>query len=412
MAIKSAAVQPTRLGAGTTATAGNGPPKQTGYRVYTPLPDMFSTQTVEEALKSFVPPEMFLQTNFFGIERYYNGRYLTVDVKKARRVLAPVVSRFSPGVPVTRPAIQTTVYDAPKMAPYRVTSLGDLDIRAPGQTAADPTGGAANVFADILADDTRDLEDTIWRRIELYASQILFTGRVRYRLDGGEYEEFGFGPGVPNVYNPPITWDQANATPITDLKNVRSQIIRDTGQAPDVVVFSDRTADLFTSSQQVLDQLNKLHFVIGQLQPTRPAGTAQWLGRLLLPALEMWAYSESYIDEFDGEAVGDFIPSWAALVGTTAPSGFTYFGSVSQVGGDTGFEEALGVQLVPRLYYDEHNETAEYRLQCRATLCPWDVASWTVINATTPATRKGLRGVSIPTEASEPQPKSLPKKGA
>jgi len=309
-----------------------------------------------------------------------SGRFLTLDVKKARRVLSPVVSRFHPGVPVKRPAIQTSVYDSPKMAPYRVTALGDLDIRAPGLTATDPAGNASDVFANILVDDTTDLSDIIYRRIELFASQILFTGRVRYRLDGGEYEEFGFGPGVPNVYNPSIPWDQPTAQPITDLKAVRSQIIRNTGQAPDVVVFSDRTADLFTGNQQVLDHLNKLHFVVGQIEPTRPTGTAQWLGRLLLPALEMWAYSESYIDEYDGETVSDFVPPWAAIVGTTQPSGFTYFGSASQVAGDQGFEEAYGVQLVPRLWYDEHNETADYRLQCRATLCPWDVASWTVIN--------------------------------
>jgi hypothetical protein len=190
-----------------------------------------------------------------------------------------------------------------KLAPYRVTALGDLDIRAPGLTATDPAGNASDVFVNILADDTQDLSDIIWRRIELLAAQILTTGRVRYRLDAGEYEEFGFGPGVPNVYNPPIPWDQPTATPITDLKNVRSQIIRDAGVAPDVVVFSDRTADLFTASEQVQTQLNKLHFVVGQLEPTRPSGTARWLGRLLLPALEMWAYSESYIDEFDGETV-------------------------------------------------------------------------------------------------------------
>ena len=172
---------------------------------------------------------------------------------------------------------------------------------------------------NILADDTQDISDIIWRRIELFAAQILTTGRVHYRLDGGEYEEFGFGPGVPNVYNPPIPWDQPNASPITDLKAVRSQINRDTGVAPDVVVFSDRTADLFTGSEQVQTQLNKLHFVVGQLEPTRPSGTAQWLGKLLLPALEMWAYSESYIDEFDGETVNDFIPPWCAIVGTTQP---------------------------------------------------------------------------------------------
>jgi hypothetical protein len=370
---------------------------------------MYSTQTIAEALKSWVPSEMFLQRNFFGIERFYAGRYLTVDVRKAKRVVAPVVSRFSPGVAVKRPAIQTTVYDSPKMAPYRVTALGDLDTRAPGLTATNPAGNASDVFVNILADDTRDLSDIIDRRIELSAAQILTTGWMRYRLDGGEYEEFGFGPGVPNVFNPLVPWDQPTATPITDLKAVRSQIIRDTGVAPDVVVFSDRTADLFTGNQQVLDQLNKLHFVVGQLEPTRPSGTAQWLGRLLLPALEMWAYSESYIDEFDGETVNDFIPPWAAIVGTTQPSGFTYFGSVSQV--DEDFEETLGVKLVPRLYYDQHNETAEYRLQCRATLCPWDVASFTLIHCTPPMARKGLRSVSIPTEASEPQPKSS-RKGA
>jgi hypothetical protein len=103
-----------------------------------------------------------------------------------------------------------------------------------------PTGDAADALANLLADDTQDLSDIIYRRIELNASQILFTGRVRYRLDGGEYEEFGFGPGVPTTYNPAVPWDQtATSTPIDDLTRVRSQIIRDTGQAPDVVIFSD-----------------------------------------------------------------------------------------------------------------------------------------------------------------------------
>jgi hypothetical protein len=52
-----------------------------------------------------------------------------------------------------------------------------------------------------------------------------------------------------------------------NLKRVRSQIIRDTGFAPDIVVFSDATADLFTNNEQVLDQLNKLHFIAGRVEP-------------------------------------------------------------------------------------------------------------------------------------------------
>ena len=78
----------------------------------------------------------------------------------------------------------------------------------------------------------------------------------------------------------------------------------------------------------------------------------------------MWAYSEAYIDEFDGESVSEFVPPWAALVATTQPSGFTYFGSIAQVS-ENGFEESHIMQLLPRMYYDEHNESASYRLQSR-----------------------------------------------
>jgi hypothetical protein len=55
---------------------------------------------------------------------------------------------------------------------------------------------------------------------------------VRYRLDGGEVEEFGYGPDVPIVYNPGVLWDDpAASAPISDLKEVRSQIIKSTGMA-------------------------------------------------------------------------------------------------------------------------------------------------------------------------------------
>ena len=88
----------------------------------TPLPDMYGTSTIVEAMKSFVSPEKFLQRNLFGIERYFEGRYLTVDVKGMRRVLSPVVSRWHPGVTVKRPEVQTSVYDVPRLAPVRNTS--------------------------------------------------------------------------------------------------------------------------------------------------------------------------------------------------------------------------------------------------------------------------------------------------
>jgi hypothetical protein len=38
-------------------------------------------------------------------------------------VLSPVVSRWHPGVVVQRPAVETTIYEVPKLAPMRNTML-------------------------------------------------------------------------------------------------------------------------------------------------------------------------------------------------------------------------------------------------------------------------------------------------
>jgi hypothetical protein len=372
-----------------------------GVRITSPLPDIFTTSTIATAIIHYEPPSQFLLDNFFGAERYFPGRFLTVDTKRQKRVISPVNSRYHPGTVVQRGVVSSTSYDVPKLAPFRNLSLQQLDARPPGQT---PNGNAEQYAAQIISDDTQELISICQRRTELFAAQILTQGKVRYRLDGGEFEEFGYGPQVPSVYTPQIPWDQPNATPITDLKNVRSQIVRDTGMAPDIVVFSDQTADMFTNNEQVLTQLDKLHHIMGQIEPKRPAGTAQWLGRLLLPALEMWCCSEEYISETDGTTSLPFIPPNCAIVGVTNPSGAAFYGSIIQL--DTaGYEEVYQEKFVPRMMYDLPNETASIRIQSRPCLVPIDCASWVRLDCI-PASPKRKNGQpAIPAEESQPKRK-------
>jgi hypothetical protein len=344
--------------------------------------ELFNTSAAVEALKLYTPPAQFLLNNFFGLERYFSGRFLTVDTKRQRQVLAPVVSRYHPGVVVKRPAVSTQFYDVPKIAPYRVLTLGELDQRPEGEPPVRNKDAAKNAAA-IVVDDLDELGDLILRRTELYASQILTTGKVRYRLDGGDFEEFGYGPGVPTIYNPPKPWTDPTANPLQDLKIVRASIIAATGSAPDILVLSDQAADAMLSNPIVQGQLDHLHMIVGQIQPTRPAGTAQWLGRLLFPALEMWSYSECYIDETDEVTVTPMIPPHCAIVGTSVPSGTAFYGSILQMD-DDGFTESAQAKLVPRIITDLKNEDSEIRVQSRPCLVPNDVMSWTLINVTQP----------------------------
>jgi hypothetical protein len=124
----------------------------------------------------------------------------------------------------------------------------------------------------------------------------------------------------------------------------------------------------------------------------------------------MWVYSEEYIDESDGVSTAPMIPRHAALVGTTSPTGFSYYSSIIQLD-QAGYEQSFQLKLVPRLLYDLKGETAEFRLQSRPVLIPLDCASWTVTNCVPPPAASTRKKVAIPTEASEPNNK-LSKKGS
>jgi hypothetical protein len=325
--------------------------------------------------------------------------------------LAPVTSRFHRGVVVKRPPIETNFYEVPKLAPFRTIFLSELDVTNIGNVVA-REGGATDVFADLLADDTIELAHCCMRRTELFASQILNYGKVRYRLDGGEYEEFGYGSGVPTEFDPALPWDDPSALIIDDLVTVSDQIVADTGQPPNMLVMSPKVTKAFLANPQVKDQLDRLHLVTGSIRPDRPRGSAQYLGSLYLPSLEMWSYSEKYIDEFDGVSLAPMIPDYRAIVGTTDPSGFQYWGSIIQME-ESGFTESAQMKLIPRLDYDTHNEIAQYRLQSRPCLVPLDVASWTMVNALAPPPppprNASNHTPSIPTEGVEPEPKTLKK---
>src|SRR5262245_48494861 len=121
MAIKSASVQPTRLGAGSQAA---GPPRQNGYRVYTPLPDMYSTQTVAESPQILCTTRDVPATEFLWDRALLQRSFSDRRRQKRSACLGADRQPISPWVPVKRPAIQVSVYDSPKMAPYRVTMLG------------------------------------------------------------------------------------------------------------------------------------------------------------------------------------------------------------------------------------------------------------------------------------------------
>lgn len=381
-----------------------------GNRVVSPWPSFFTSQTIAEAMEVLVPAEQFLLQTFFPTVRYFPGRFLTVSVRKQKRVIAPVISRYSQAVPLERPTTSVTSFDVPVLAPSRILHLAMLDARSPAEVVA---GDAGQYAASVISTDTEDCVNTCRLRTEQFAASILYEGKVRYRLDGGEFEEFGY-PGMPTVLDASPTWDNAaTCTPIDDLAAARSMIVTATGLVPDVCILSEQSARCLFASRQVREQLDVLRLVQGQIQPRRPIGSAQWLGRLLYPALELYSYGGMYLDELDGSTPTPFCPPWTALIGVSG-GGTTWYGSIIQLT-DDGYEEIYGKEFVPRLHFNVGSETGELRVKSRPLICPQDVMATVVLRTLpypSPHKRKPNGGPSIPAEESQPQrPNHNPKKG-
>ena len=73
--------------------------------------------------------------------------------------------------------------------------------------------------------------------------------------------------------------------PCKDFASAASAITPTSGFVADTVVMGEDALSAFLSNATVQDQLNKLHLVVGGIQPTAPegVGTAQFIGRLFRP---------------------------------------------------------------------------------------------------------------------------------
>ena len=258
---------------------------------------VLSTVDLIEGMTQMQVPETFLNRTFFPKESFFVGRFCQVDSRKARRLLAPVVKRGQGGRVVAREPFATKFFEVPEIKPARVTSAAELDERAFGETSYSKRS-ASERLAEIIAQDSADLIGFVTRRIEQMSSSLLFNGSISYLLDSGETESLVYGTVTPVV--PAVKWDAASGSdPLADLQTAVNSIVANSGLLPDTLVLGAQVLSVFLGHPKVQDVLNKLNLALGNVMPTKPQapGTAQYIGRIYRPFLDLYGYSETYEDE-------------------------------------------------------------------------------------------------------------------
>jgi hypothetical protein len=331
------------------------------------------------AMEQLQPAEQFLTQTLFPRTQFFEGRFAQVDSRKGRRLLAPLVKRGQAGREVSREPITTKFYEVPEIKPVRVSTVADLDERVIGENAYSRRS-AEERLSEIIAKDIVDLTDSIVRRIEKMASDLLLTGSISYALDDGTVESLVYGAITPTI--PSAKWDAAG-DPIADLAAACNSIITASGLLPNVLIMGEDVVTAFLANTKVQSQLNTLHLVSGSIQPTAPKeiGTAQYLGALYRPYLALYSYAEAFED--DAGALKKMVPDDTCIVGCSTSPATVSFGSISQTEQDGLVKTYSDVKFVPRRLSTPREDKVELRIASRPCLVPFDLSGWVVIKPLT-----------------------------
>lgn len=331
----------------------------------------YTTREMIEAIEITHPVRMFLTRTFFPHENTHITEKVEFDVKKGKRIMAPFVSPRIGGKVITRNGFQTREFHTPRLAPERVLTIDDISNRALGESIYSRRTPSERED-ELLAMDYKELDESIQLRTEWMSRGILFEGKLIV-VDEEAGVDFQVDYGFDNivVLTSDSYWRLPTVDPMPLLRMCHRKIIKDTGKAPNVLIFAPDLIDVFVDNPFVKEAMNIRNLKNITIEPRMEDEALTFYGKIAELGLEIYSYGDYFDDE---ESV---IPSGACLMAHSEGEGSVEYGLITQIE-DKKFHSYEAKQ-VPKIYCDEKSEVKTFRLTSRPLPRPYDVQSWCVI---------------------------------
>lgn len=335
----------------------------------------YTTREMIDAIEVNPPVRNFLTKWFFPAEQTHVTEKVEFDVKKGKRIMAPFVSPRVGGKVITRNGFQTKEFSTPRIAPERELTVDDISKRALGENVYSRRTPSERED-ELLATDYKELDESIQRRVEWMCRQILFEGKLDVvDVEAGVDVQVDYGFTNIFVLTSDNYWSLSTVNPMPFLKEKRRKIIKETGKAPDVLIFASDLIDVFIQNPFIMKSMDVRHLQNVEIKPRIVDDALTYYGKIAELGLEIYAYDEVFLnDEGDEEGI---IPAGACLMAHSGGEGGIEYGLITQLE-DKKFYSYEAKQ-VPKIYCDEKSEVKMFRLTSRPLPRPTDVESWCVI---------------------------------
>lgn len=217
----------------------------------------YSTWELDTVVETYDPPFRFLLNNFFKRRKQFSGEFIEMDIVEGGRTVAPFVSPFQPGRNTRRNGYRTFQLKPAYIKLADTVRPTDGFTRTPGE----PYGGSLTPMQRLdkqIVEQVMTHLDMIENRLELMASELLFTGKLVINDENYPRAVVDFERALANDATVTTVWSNNAATPLVDIQ-AHALTINKTARGAKVtdLVMTGAIFDKLMSFQSVRDLLNR-----------------------------------------------------------------------------------------------------------------------------------------------------------
>ncbi|MBR1625591.1 MAG: major capsid protein [Bacteroidales bacterium] len=331
------------------------------------------------AIKEEKPFSTFLRDRYFKFKTAFATDEVLVEFKDGNKKLAPFVAPRVGGVTVKRDGYSAKTFAPAYIAPKRTLTIDELKKKRLGESIY-PELTPADREAELILDDSNELDEMISRTEEWIASQLLVNASCTFyekteNPDVNIEKEIFFYDGQTNdwIFTINTEWDDADADIVGDIAAMcRYQKSKGIG-ATELLVDAAAGAAILNNAkiQKLLDNRN---FNVGEVDPQLVEYGVARLARLnceghLVDILQ-------YVDEYEAEdgTSTPYIP-YGTVILLAPDCGQSLYGAVTQLENDDQWH-TYGEKRVPLILSSTQNQSKELRLASAPLLMPKRRHAW------------------------------------
>ena len=300
---------------------------------------IFDTRNMLEVVRVLTPPSSMLLDLFFPTELRSNSEFISFDVIKKKRRLAPFIHPLVKGANQGRDGYDQRAIKPAYVKMLRLSQAAELIKTAPGENPfADRS--IQQRAADLLVEDLQDTDEQLTRRLEWMAARALTEFKVPIVGEGFNFT-LDFLQDAEHIVDDPAAleggqaggWGAAGTDPFRDLDNEAKKIARNGGQRMTDVVMGDLAWEAYISNQTVIDRLNNRRIDPGMViqEPLRSGS----IFRGNIGGYNIWSDYDWYYDEVASEDK-PMVPDNYVVCGSRLARTAVHFGQILDLGAPGG----------------------------------------------------------------------------